>query len=87
MENRRQTNGGKPPLDEKLRLHLGDKLKRLFAETAETPVPDRFSALLDQLQQVGVEGVRAGERPQAAPIERGTSEIGASGISTSEISK
>lgn len=59
-----------PPLDEKLQLHLGDKLKLLFAETTQTPIPDRFAALLDQLQQVGVAGVRAAAPPlPASPPE------------------
>ena len=51
-----------PPLDEKLRLHLGGKLKLLFAETAQTPIPDRFAALLDRLEGGGMESAPLSKR-------------------------
>jgi hypothetical protein len=47
----------KPPLDDKLQSRLGTQLKRLFAETALAPIPERFAILLDQLERVGVEGL------------------------------
>jgi len=59
MEDKQEPANPTPPLDVKLQLHLGDKLKLLFAETAQTPIPDRFAQLLDQLESAGVAGVQA----------------------------
>jgi hypothetical protein len=59
MENKLQPPPDQAPFDEKLRLHLGDRLKLLFAETERTPIPDRFSQLLDQLQAVGAHQIGA----------------------------
>ncbi|WP_244594103.1 NepR family anti-sigma factor [Rhodoblastus sphagnicola] len=59
MESKQEPPASPPPLNEKLRLHLGDRLKLLFAETEMTAIPDRFASLLDQLEQAGVEGVDA----------------------------
>jgi hypothetical protein len=67
MDNK-QSYRKKAALDEKLREHLGHQLQLLFAETAELPIPDRFEALLDQLElgetipcRKGIEMVNANE--------------------------
>lgn len=66
MDNDPAARGAQPPLDQKLQSHLGDSLRLLYAETARSPIPDRFSALLDQLQQVGVDGLKLSDQPQQA---------------------
>jgi hypothetical protein len=58
MEYKNSPGAQKAPLDEKLQSRLGDQLKRLFAETALMPIPERFAILLDELERVGVEGMR-----------------------------
>lgn len=58
-----------PPLEEKLRLHLGGKLKLLFAETAQTPIPDRFAALLDRLEGAEPEGARPSKRVTTEAVD------------------
>ncbi|MBB4198924.1 hypothetical protein CCR94_15795 [Rhodoblastus sphagnicola] len=64
MERTQEPAAQKPPLEEKLQLHLGDKLKMLFAETARSPMPDRFASLLDQLESVGLKGVQPRNGPK-----------------------
>jgi hypothetical protein len=59
MESKQEPPESPPALNQKLRLHLGDQLKLLFAETQQAEIPDRFASLLDQLEKVGVEGLDA----------------------------
>jgi hypothetical protein len=47
----RNRSDRKPALDEKLQNHLGFQLRRIFAETADEPIPDRFRSLIDQLDR------------------------------------
>jgi hypothetical protein len=68
MENKLQPAPDKAPFDEKLRLHLGDRLKLLLAETERSPIPDRFSQLLDQLQAVGAHRIGAVRIPPAGRV-------------------
>lgn len=37
-------------VEPKLQIHIGRKLREYYAEIAAEPVPDRFKALLDQLE-------------------------------------
>ena len=34
-----------------IQAHLGEQLKRYFSSIVSEPVPDRFSSLLDQLEE------------------------------------
>lgn len=51
-----------PALDPRIQAHLGDQLRRLYADMLAEPVPDRFKTLLDQLERV---------EPPAAPPKEG----------------
>jgi hypothetical protein len=37
-------------IEEKMQFHLGAQFKKLFSETASQAIPERFAALLDQLE-------------------------------------
>ncbi len=39
----------KPQLDRPTQTRIGDQLRSMYAELMDQPVPDRFRALLDQL--------------------------------------
>jgi len=40
---------GRVRLDPRVRAHIGSRIKAVYDEVLEEPVPDRFVALLDQL--------------------------------------
>lgn len=40
---------GQPQLDRPTQTRIGDQLRSMYAELMDQPVPDRFRALLDQL--------------------------------------
>ena len=67
-----------PSLDSAVQSHIGRRLRSMFDEVANQPVPDRFRDLLDQLEN-------ASEDDKAPPTgERqgklaDLSEVGASG--------
>lgn len=42
-------NHHKPQLDRPTQTRIGDQLRSMYAELMDQPVPDRFRALLDQL--------------------------------------
>ncbi|MCC5977105.1 MAG: hypothetical protein JJU21_03505 [Salinarimonas sp.] len=44
---------GKPQLDRPTQTRIGDQLRSMYAELMDQPVPDRFRALLDQLDEAG----------------------------------
>lgn len=69
MDDKREPAIPAPPFDENLRLHLGDKLKLLLAETAQAPIPDRFVALLNQLEGVGLQGAQTSARIAAEGVD------------------
>ena len=41
--------GEGPALDRIIQAQIGDKLRSLYGELVEQPVPDRFKLILDQL--------------------------------------
>jgi hypothetical protein len=47
--------GAKPTLDREIQARIGDKLRAMYDELLEQPVPDRFTDLLDRLGQGGKE--------------------------------
>lgn len=44
-----------PTLDRAVQARIGDKLRAMYGELAEQPVPDRFAALILQLGKPGRE--------------------------------
>ncbi len=40
-----------PQLDRPTQTRIGDQLRSMYAELMDQPVPDRFRALLDQLDE------------------------------------
>ena len=49
----------------KLEQQIDDNLRRVYADVAQEPLPDRFSKLLDQLREKGkAEPVRSSEDEQ-----------------------
>ena len=44
-----------PSLDRAIQSRIGDKLRAMYDELLEQPVPDRFKDLLDRLEQSGQE--------------------------------
>lgn len=42
---------GAPPLPQDVQVRIGDKLKALYQEVVQQPVPDRFKELLAQLDK------------------------------------
>jgi hypothetical protein len=50
-----QELGAEPTLDREIQARIGDKLRAMYDELLEQPVPDRFSDLLDRLGQSGKE--------------------------------
>lgn len=40
---------GKPTLDRVTQARIGDKLRAMYGELTEQPVPDRFRSILDRL--------------------------------------
>ena len=42
-------DSGKPVLDRAIQARIGDKLRAMYGELSEQPVPDRFVAILDRL--------------------------------------
>lgn len=42
-----------PGLDRVIQAQIGDKLRAMYGELVEQPVPDRLAAILDQLSQPG----------------------------------
>jgi hypothetical protein len=47
--------GAEPTLDREIQARIGDKLRAMYDELLEQPVPDRFADLLDRLGQGGKE--------------------------------
>ena len=47
--------GTEPTLDREIQSRIGDKLRAMYDELLEQPVPDRFKSLLDRLGQSGEE--------------------------------
>ena len=47
--------GAEPTLDREIQARIGDKLRAMYDELLEQPVPDRFKDLLDRLGQGGKE--------------------------------
>jgi len=47
--------GAEPTLDREIQARIGDKLRAMYDECLEQPVPDRFADLLDRLGQGGKE--------------------------------
>ena len=43
-------------LDPGLQAHIGNKLKQFYDEIVAEPIPDRFKALLDQLESHPIGG-------------------------------
>ena len=56
-----------PSLDPTIQMHLGRRLRSMFDQVANEPVPDRFRDLLDQLEKSG--GDPPAER-RGQPAER-----------------
>lgn len=48
--------GGGGRLDPRVRNHIGKKIKAVYDEVLEEPVPDRFLSLLDELAKKELEG-------------------------------
>jgi hypothetical protein len=67
MYNTQAKPSKRSPLDARLQAHLGSQLRRLFAETAQEPVPERFASLLERLEtdDDAVQGKRGGEAASA----------------------
>lgn len=69
-------------LDLRLQAHIGRKLREYYTGISAQPVPDRFKALLDQLEsreaQEGTDGASAGSRADAMSgnSDDGTAEHG-----------
>ena len=47
--------GPEPALDREIQARIGDKLRSMYDELLEQPVPDRFKELLDRLEKRGQE--------------------------------
>lgn len=47
--------GAEPTLDREIQARIGDKLRAMYDELLDQPVPDRFTSLLDRLSQGGEE--------------------------------
>jgi hypothetical protein len=43
--------GAEPTLDRAIQARIGEKLRAMYDELLEQPVPDRFASLLDRLQR------------------------------------
>ncbi len=50
-----QELGAEPTLDREIQARIGDKLRAMYNELVDQPVPDRFKDLLDRLGQRGEE--------------------------------
>ena len=50
-----QELGTEPTLDREIQARIGDKLRAMYDELVDQPVPDRFKDLLDRLGQRGEE--------------------------------
>jgi hypothetical protein len=48
-DNRPVGPGGGPGLDRVIQARIGDKLRSMYGELTEQPVPDRLTAILDRL--------------------------------------
>ncbi len=44
---------GGPALDRVIQAQIGDKLRSMYGELIEQPVPDRLAAILDRLSKEG----------------------------------
>lgn len=40
-----------PPLEPRIQAHLGDQLRQYYGAMLAEPVPDRFKALLEELER------------------------------------
>lgn len=69
-----------PSLDAAVQSHIGRRLRSIFDEVASQPVPDRFLALLDQLETSGEDPASAATGGGREKLED-MSEVGASGAS------
>jgi hypothetical protein len=49
--NDMSTNLDGPKLDRSTQTRIGDQLRAMYHDLMEQPVPDKFKALLDQLEQ------------------------------------
>jgi hypothetical protein len=49
--NEGPVDGGFGPLDPRVRTHIGRKIKAVYDEVLQEPVPDRFVNLLDELSK------------------------------------
>ena len=43
-----------PELDRVIQAQIGDKLRAMYGELVEQPVPDRLASILERLSQSGV---------------------------------
>lgn len=48
-QDSRAANSMSPALDRVIQARIGDKLRAMYGELAEQPVPDRLVAILDRL--------------------------------------
>jgi len=55
MTNKDKANGKLPPkrpaLDQNIQAHIGRKLRAVYEEVAEAPIPDRIVELLAKLEE------------------------------------
>lgn len=47
----RQGDGAEKPTSTKVHLHIGSKLRLLFDEVVREPIPEKFKALLEDLEK------------------------------------
>ncbi|MDR3375949.1 MAG: NepR family anti-sigma factor [Ancalomicrobiaceae bacterium] len=50
MNSSRKDQPPAPTVEPKLQAHIGRQLRQLYDQMVSEPVPDRFKALLDQLE-------------------------------------
>ena len=53
-----------PALEPRVQAHLGDQLRRFYADMLAEPVPDRLKALLDELERVEPPNIPPKEGPR-----------------------
>lgn len=47
----RRKSEGPPALDRTVQAQIGDKLRAMYGELVEQPMPDRFASILDRLSK------------------------------------
>lgn len=60
------TDGESARLGRDLQTHIGDRLRSIYNAVLLEPIPDRFRALLDELEQQGGDTNPQGAQAQAA---------------------